>query len=60
MWLEAEEKIAASQSYRIGDRTLYRANLKEVREQIKYWAAQVEQAGRKGRNRMYRAVLRDN
>lgn len=63
MWLEAETEIATSQSYTIGTRTLTRANLKEVREQIKFWQNKVEQleniAGNKGRNRVYRAVPRD-
>ncbi len=63
MWLEAELKIAASQSYTIGTRSLTRANLKEVREQIKFWQNKVSElegaAGRKGRNRILRAVPRD-
>ena len=35
-WLKAELEITTSQSYRIGGRTLYRADLKQVREQIIY------------------------
>ena len=63
LWLEAESEIATSQSYTIGTRTLTRANLKEVREQIKFWqnkVAELENLARnKGRNRVYRAVPRD-
>lgn len=63
IWLEAETEIATSQSYTIGTRSLTRANLKEVREQIKFWQNKVAQleneAVNKGRNRVYRAVPRD-
>lgn len=63
MWLNAESEIATSQSYTIGTRSLTRANLKEVREQIKYWQNKVEELekaeSRRGRNRTYRAIPRD-
>ncbi len=63
MWLEAEAAIATSQSYTIGTRSLTRANLKEVRDQIKYWENKVvkleKEAASKGRNRVYRTVPRD-
>ncbi len=63
MWLKAETEIATSQSYTIGTRSLTRANLKEVRDQIKYWENKVneleKEAATKGRNRIYRAVPRD-
>ena len=58
-WLEAELTIVTGQSYRIGTRSLTRADLKEVREQIKYWNGQVNQLSRRGRNRVYRVVPRD-
>ena len=59
IWLEAEKEIATSQSYRIGTRTLYRADLRQVREQIRYWQNLVDQLSRSGRNRVIRAVPRD-
>lgn len=63
MWLNAEAEIATSQSYTIGTRTLTRANLKEVRDQIKFWQNKVAELERtesqKGRNRAYRAIPRD-
>ena len=62
-WLAAEESIATGQSYQIGNRTLTRANLKQVREQMEYWAAKLAEAEKEeksgGRNRAYRAVFRD-
>lgn len=62
-WLAAEEAIATGQSYQIGTRVLTRADLKQVREQMEYWAAKLTAAEAeekyKGRNRAYRAVMRD-
>ena len=40
-WLAAEESIATGQSYQIGTRMLTRANLKEVREEMEYWAGKL-------------------
>ncbi|MBS6063669.1 MAG: hypothetical protein KH972_07360 [Peptostreptococcaceae bacterium] len=62
-WLEAEIAVSSSQSYTIGSRSLTRANLSEIRQQLDYWNKQLEkltaleQHG--GRNRSYRAVPRD-
>lgn len=62
-WLEAELAVTTNQSYTIGSRSLTRANLAEIREQIKFWEAKVTQleniSKRKGRNRIIRAVPRD-
>ena len=41
-WLEADEKVAAGQSYSIGGRTLTRADAKIIRENIEYWDAKVK------------------
>lgn len=62
-WLEAEERIATGQRYQIGTRMLTRADLKEVREEMEYWASRLAEAEAEenggGRNRMYRIVPRD-
>ena len=61
-WMEAEEKIASGQGYSIGDRRLTRADLYTVRGEIEYWdnkEKELEVAELRGRNRMYRFVLRD-
>lgn len=61
-WMEAEEKIASGQGYSIGDRRLTRADLHTVRGEIEYWdnkVKELEVAELRGRNRMYRFVLRD-
>ena len=60
--MEAEEKIASGQGYSIGDRRLTRADLYTVRGEIEYWdnkVKELEVAELRGRNRMYRFVLRD-
>ncbi|GHU42230.1 hypothetical protein FACS1894111_05810 [Clostridia bacterium] len=63
IWLMAELEIATSQSYKIGTRSLTRADLKEVRNQIEYWQkkiAEIESVkSRGGRNRVMRAIPRD-
>lgn len=63
MWLEAETQVAINQSYTIGGKTFTRANLSEIRNQIKYWSDKVAElqniAKNKGRNRVYRIVPRD-
>ena len=41
-YLAAEEKVLSGQSYTIGDRTLTRANLKEIQEGSKIWDARVK------------------
>ncbi len=62
-WMAAEDAIATGQSYQIGTRMLTRASLKQVREQIEYWAKQLslceseEKYG--GRNRIYQFVPKD-
>jgi len=62
-WLEAELAVTNGQSYSIGSRSLDRANLYQIREQIKYWSDQVAKAkniaNRNGRNRVIRVVPRD-
>lgn len=61
MWLKAEEGVSTSQEYRIGTRTLRRADLKEIREQILFWKRQLDQleGGRGGGARVMRLVPRD-
>ena len=62
-WMAAEDAIATGQSYQIGTRMLTRASLKQVREQIEYWAGRLAEAEaaeqRGGRNRIFQFVPRD-
>lgn len=41
LYIEAEQKVLLGQSYSIGDRALTRADLREIREGLKYWNKQV-------------------
>ena len=62
-WMAAEDAIATGQSYQIGTRMLPRASLKQVREQIEYWAGRLAEAEaaeqRGGRNRIFQFVPKD-
>ncbi len=62
-WLRAEESIATGQSYQIGTRMLTRADLKQVREEMEYWAGKLAEAKAEekhgGRNRLFQALPRD-
>jgi hypothetical protein len=62
-WLDAEEAIATGQQYVIGTRTLTRADLADVREEMEYWAGKLTEAENEeksgGRNRLYHFVPRD-
>ncbi len=60
-WMEAERKIAAGQSYSIGDRSLTRAHLGEVGKRISYWRSEVDKLT-SGRTKagVTRVIPRDN
>lgn len=60
MWLEAERAVATGQSYKIGSRSLTRANLSDITERIRFWRNELEKLenGRTGA-RVFRAVPRD-
>lgn len=62
-WLEAEMAVTNSQSYSIGSRSLTRANLSEIRQQLDYWQKEIDKLtaleNHRGRNRTFRAVPRD-
>lgn len=62
-WLAAEESVATGQSYQIGTRMLTRADLKQIREEMEYWAQKLSETEAEekngGRNRLYHFVARD-
>lgn len=61
MWLAAEDAVASGQMYRIGTRTLQRADLPEILKMIRYWQGEVERlaAGRGRGARVMRVIPRD-
>ena len=61
-WLDAELAVATGgQSYKIGTRSLTRADLPDIMAQIKFWRNEVArlQSGASGGSRVLRAVPRD-
>lgn len=62
-WLDSELAVTNGQSYTIGTKTLTRASLSEIRNQIQYWSNEVAKskniAKKNGRNRVMRVVPRD-
>ncbi|MEN8702488.1 DUF6148 family protein [Bacillus infantis] len=46
-WRDAELAVASAQSYSISGRSLTRANLSEIRQQINYWETKVRDLNRK-------------
>ncbi len=58
IWLKAEEAIASGQSYSIDNRRLDRANLAQVREQIKFWQNELAKAGLAANGRSRRRTIR--
>lgn len=44
LWRQAEKRVATGQRYQIGDRSLTKADLKQIREQIKFWSRELEEA----------------
>lgn len=64
-WLACELALSTSQSYTMAGRTITRANLKDVMEQIRYWQNQVDaiqraQSGAGSRSRVRRYVPIDS
>ena len=55
MWLEAESQVAINQAYTIGGKSFTRANLSEIRNQIKYWSNKVAETGFTG---LYRGIYK--
>lgn len=46
LWLAAHDAIASGQSYTIDNRSLTRANLRDVLDTIDFWQAKVDQLSR--------------
>lgn len=61
MWLDAERAVATGQSYKIGTRSLTRANLSDIAARITYWRNELDKLERGGTGgiKVSRAVPRD-
>lgn len=59
-WLAAELALSTSQSYTINGRSITRANIAEVMQQIRYWRKQLNIAsGLRSQSRLRRYVPTD-
>ena len=60
MWLDAERAVATGQSYKIGTRSLTRANRADIRESIQFWRREIARLEAKHTGAsVFRAVPRD-
>ena len=60
LWLDAERAVATGQSYKIGTRSLTRANLADIRESVQFWRREIDRLEAKHTGaRVFRAVPRD-
>jgi len=55
-WLAADTAVASGQAYTIGGRSLTRANAKEIRENISFWDAKVQDLSAGGSGRAIRGI----
>lgn len=58
-WLDADLALATGKEYRIGSRSLTRANVQEVKERINFWRNEVAHLENRPRRRAYRVIPRD-
>jgi len=58
-WVEAEVAVMTGQEYRIGTRTLRRADLRMIGERIKYWKGELEGLEGHSRIRVGQVIPRD-
>lgn len=58
-WLDADLALATGKEYRIGSRSLTRANVQEVKERINFWRNEVARLENRPRRRAYRVIPRD-
>lgn len=49
VWLAADAAVASNQSYRINERQFTKADAEQIRENLKFWDAKVQELTR-GRN----------
>jgi len=59
MWIEAEKAVMTGQEYRIGTRSLKRADLRMIGERIKYWKDELEQLECAHRIRVRQVISRN-
>jgi len=58
-WMDADLALAASKEYRLGSRTLTRADAGEIAERIRFWHQEVERLQGRGARRFRRVIPYD-
>ena len=58
-WIAAEQAVMTGQEYRIGTRTLRRADLREIGERIRYWKGECDILEGKSHIRTQQIIPRD-
>ncbi|MCL2201594.1 MAG: DUF6148 family protein [Oscillospiraceae bacterium] len=59
IWIEAEKVVATGQEYQVGTRRLRRADLREIRQSLKYWKAEVEKLEGRSQTKVMQVIVRD-
>ena len=58
-WVQAERAVMTGQEYRIGSRSLRRADLNAIRASIKYWRGEIDRLEGNSRMRVQQVIPRD-
>lgn len=58
-WIMAEQAVQTGQEYRMGTRLLRRADLRAIRESIRYWQGEVDKLEGRSRIRTQQIIPRD-
>jgi hypothetical protein len=56
LWLAADDAVSKNQQYTINNRTLSRANAKEIRDNITFWDNRVSLLSRRDARRNFQVV----
>ncbi|RCX20890.1 hypothetical protein DFR58_10192 [Anaerobacterium chartisolvens] len=59
VWLEAEIAVATVQSYQMGSKRLDKADLAQIREQVKFWKNEIREIQNRGKRKVFRITPRD-
>lgn len=59
VWLEAEIAVATVQSYQMGSKRLDKADLAQIREQVKFWKNEMREIQNGGKRKVFRITPRD-
>jgi len=58
-WIKAEQAVMTGQEYKMGTRTLIRADLEQIGKRIKFWDNEIARLEGRPRNRVQQVIPRD-